>query len=76
MTQSLHDAMFRAIYGQLEHARGELRTIVPAVLAEALDWSTLTLCPDSLVDSTLSRQYTDLQYSAKWLRTGWRHWRR
>jgi predicted transposase/invertase (TIGR01784 family) len=66
MTQSLHDAMFRAIFGQLEHARGELRAIVPAVLAEALDWSTLTLRPDSLVDSALSRQYTDLQYSAKW----------
>jgi predicted transposase YdaD len=66
MTQSLHDAMFRAVFGQLEHARGELRAIVPAVLAEALDWSTLTLRPDSLVDSALSRQYTDLQYSAKW----------
>jgi predicted transposase YdaD len=66
MTQSLHDALFRAVFGQLEHARGELRAIVPAALAEALDWSTLTLRPDSLVDSALSRQYTDLQYSAQW----------
>jgi predicted transposase YdaD len=66
MTQSPHDALFRAVFGQLEHARGELRAIVPAALAEALDWSTLTLRPDSLVDSALSRQYTDLQYSVQW----------
>src|SRR5689334_12440721 len=65
MPQSPHDWLFRIVFGQPEHARGELRTIVPAVLAEALDWSTLTLRPDSLVDAALSRQYTDLQYSAR-----------
>ena len=66
MIQSPHDALFRVVFAQLEHARGELRTIVPAALAKELDWSTLTLRPDSLIDSALSRQYTDLQYSARW----------
>jgi len=66
MIQSPHNALFLAVFGQPEHARGELRAVVPAVLAEALDWSTLTLRPGSLVDAALSHQYTDLQYSARW----------
>ena len=66
MPQSPHDWLFRLVFAQPEHARGELSAIIPAALAKALDWSTLTIRPDSLVDSQLSRQYTDLQYSARW----------
>jgi predicted transposase YdaD len=43
MISNPHDAIFKAVLGQPEHARGALRAIVPAALAEALDWQTLTL---------------------------------
>ena len=43
-----------------------LRAIVPAALAEALDWSTLALQPGSFVDAALTHQHTDLLYAATW----------
>jgi predicted transposase YdaD len=54
------------VFGQLEHARGALRAIVPAALAEALDWSMLALQPGSFVDVALTHQHTDLLYAATW----------
>ncbi|HEX7838159.1 MAG TPA: Rpn family recombination-promoting nuclease/putative transposase [Kofleriaceae bacterium] len=69
MISNPHDALFKAVLGQPEHARGTLRAVVPVALAEALDWSTLTLRPGSFVDAALSHQHTDLLYSATW-RTG------
>lgn len=66
MIANPHDALFKAVFGQPEHARGTLRAIVPAVLAEALDWSSLALEPGSFVDSELSQQHTDLLFSATW----------
>lgn len=47
MVPNPHDLIFKAVFGQPEHAPGALRAILPAVLAEALDWSTLTLQPGS-----------------------------
>ncbi|HEY0482363.1 MAG TPA: Rpn family recombination-promoting nuclease/putative transposase [Kofleriaceae bacterium] len=66
MIPNPHDGLFKGVLGQAEHARGMLRAVVPAALAEALDWSTLTLRPGSFVDSALSHQHTDLLYSATW----------
>jgi predicted transposase/invertase (TIGR01784 family) len=66
MIPNPHDLMFKAVFGQPEHARGVLRAIVPVALAEALDWSTLTLQPGSFVDAALRHQYTDLLYAATW----------
>jgi len=43
-----------------------LRTILPPVLAESLDWQTLTLRPGSFVDAALAHQHTDLLYSVTW----------
>ena len=64
MIPNPHDLVFKAVFGQPEHARGMLRSIVPAALAEALDWSTLTLQPGSFVDTALHHQHTDLLYAA------------
>jgi predicted transposase/invertase (TIGR01784 family) len=61
-----HDALFKLVLGQPEHARGMLRAVVPAVLGEALDWETLTLRPGSFVDAALGQQHTDLLYTATW----------
>ena len=66
MIPNPHDLMFKAAFGQPEHARGVLRAIVPPVLAEALDWSTLALQPGSFVDVALQQQHTDLLYAATW----------
>jgi predicted transposase/invertase (TIGR01784 family) len=66
MPSSPHDALFKRVFGQPEHARGTLRAVVPAVLAEALDWQTLALRPGSFVDAALTHQHTDLLYSATW----------
>jgi predicted transposase/invertase (TIGR01784 family) len=61
-----HDALVKAVLGKPEHARGVLRSVVPAALAEALDWSALTLQPGNFVDLALKEQFTDLLYSATW----------
>ncbi|HEX3478991.1 MAG TPA: Rpn family recombination-promoting nuclease/putative transposase [Kofleriaceae bacterium] len=66
MIPNPHDLMFKAAFGQPEHARGALRAIVPPALAEALDWSTLALQPGSFVDVALQQQHTDLLYTATW----------
>lgn len=66
MIPNPHDAIFKAVLGKPEHARGVLRSVVPAALAEALDWSALTLQPGNFVDLALKEQFTDLLYSATW----------
>jgi predicted transposase/invertase (TIGR01784 family) len=66
MIPNPHDLVFKAVFGQPEHARGALQAIVPAAVAEALDWSTLTLQPGSFVDPALRHQHTDLLYGATW----------
>jgi predicted transposase/invertase (TIGR01784 family) len=66
MIPNPHDALVKAVLGKPEHARGVLRSIVPAALAEALDWSALTLQPGNFVDLALKEQFTDLLYSATW----------
>ena len=66
MSTAPHDALFKAVFGQPEHARGALRAVVPAAMAEALDWSTLALQPGSFVDPELSPSHTDLLYAAAW----------
>jgi predicted transposase YdaD len=66
MIPNPHDLLFKGVFGQAEHARGALRAIVPAALAEALDWSTLALQPGSFVDAALTQQHTDLLYATAW----------
>jgi predicted transposase/invertase (TIGR01784 family) len=66
MISNPHDLLFKGVLSQPEHARGMLCAIAPAMLVEALDWSTLTLQPGSFVDASLIPQHTDLLYSARW----------
>ncbi|MBC7975864.1 MAG: Rpn family recombination-promoting nuclease/putative transposase, partial [Myxococcales bacterium] len=69
MSSSPHDALFKAVFGQPEHASGALRSIVPVAVAEALDWASLAPCAGSFVDPALSERHTDLLFSVAW-RTG------
>ncbi|HWO17354.1 MAG TPA: Rpn family recombination-promoting nuclease/putative transposase [Kofleriaceae bacterium] len=59
-----HDATFKAVLGDPEHARGALQAVVPAALAEAIDWTQLARCPGSFVDPHLRELHTDLLFSA------------
>jgi Putative transposase, YhgA-like len=66
MSSSPHDALFKAVLGQPEHARGALRSVVPTAVAEALDWSSLARCSGNFIDPALSGSHTDLLFSVAW----------
>ncbi|HEX4420648.1 MAG TPA: Rpn family recombination-promoting nuclease/putative transposase, partial [Kofleriaceae bacterium] len=66
MTPTPHDALFKEVFSKPENAAGTLRAVVPAVIGESLDWSTLTRCPGSFVDPALQEWHTDLLFSARW----------
>ncbi|HMG57638.1 MAG TPA: Rpn family recombination-promoting nuclease/putative transposase, partial [Kofleriaceae bacterium] len=66
MSSSPHDALFKAVFAQPEHARGALRSVLPAAFAHALDWPTLAHCPGSFIDPALSERHTDLLFSVSW----------
>ncbi len=66
MISNPHDGLVKLTFGQVEHARGELRAIVPPAFAEALQWSTLAVQPGSFVDPALAHRHTDLLYSLTW----------
>jgi hypothetical protein len=63
MSSNPHDALFKAIFSQPEHATGELRHVLPAALVAHLDFATLKLRPGSFVDKDLREQFTDLLFS-------------
>jgi predicted transposase/invertase (TIGR01784 family) len=63
---SPHDALFKAVFGQIEHARGALRSVVPPAVADALDWPTLTPCSGSFVDPVFRKRHTDLLFTVGW----------
>jgi predicted transposase YdaD len=65
MTTTPHDALVKVIFSQLEHAAGILRLVLPPPLAARIDFSTLALCPGSVVDRQLRGRHTDLLFSAK-----------
>jgi predicted transposase YdaD len=66
LSSTPHDALFKAVLGKAEHARGVLRTVVPAAVAEALDWPTLAPCPGNFVDARLRERFTDVLFTVTW----------
>lgn len=63
--QSPHDALFKAVFSELRHARPLLRAALPEGLSKAIDWSTLELRPGSFVDDALRARHSDLLFSAQ-----------
>jgi hypothetical protein len=59
-----HDAIFKAVFSQPEHAAGELRHLLPPKLAARIDWSALTLVPGVYVDEKLRLSHSDLLFTA------------
>ncbi|MCC7066138.1 MAG: Rpn family recombination-promoting nuclease/putative transposase, partial [Planctomycetes bacterium] len=59
-----HDALFKHTYQQPENAASLLRSILPAVLAAAIDWDSLQLLPGTSVDESLQARHADLLFTA------------
>ena len=60
-----HDALFKQVFSQPDHAVGELRHVLPAAIVDRIDWSTLALRPGSFVDDELRERHSDLLYSVR-----------
>jgi predicted transposase/invertase (TIGR01784 family) len=67
---SSHDLLFKWVFEHPEHASGALRSVMPAAVTRALDWSTLARCPGSFVDRALTERHTDLLFSIAWRDSG------
>src|SRR5689334_4920191 len=65
MTQTPHDALFKAVFSRPERAAEELRHVLGPALARAIDLATLRLEPGSVVDELLRERHTDLLFSAR-----------
>ncbi|KIG17165.1 Transposase [Enhygromyxa salina] len=65
MTATPHDALFKAAFEHPEHAAGFLRSILPAPICAAIDWSTIAHEPGSFVAPRLSGHHTDLLFRAR-----------
>jgi hypothetical protein len=64
MTESPHDALFQLAFSSVEHASAALRVMLPAELAGAIDFATLSPVPASFVDGKLDGRRSDLLFSA------------
>jgi hypothetical protein len=66
VTTTPHDALFKAAFSRLRHARGLLRALVPGAVGRRIAWSTLRLESGIAVgDEDLDEQRMDLVYSAR-----------
>ena len=59
-----HDALFKAYFSDPQTAASEFRAVLPAALAEKVDWESLALESGSGVDDLLSQYHTDLLFTA------------
>jgi len=66
VTITPHDALFKAAFTKLRHARGLLRALVPAPLERRIAWPSLRLESGIVVgDEDLDEQRMDLVYSVR-----------
>lgn len=61
--RSPHDALVRATFSQIDHARGLVQAALPGAIVARFDLGTLTLCPGSFVDGDLRQRHSDLLFS-------------
>ena len=60
-----HDKLAKAVFSQLEHAKAELSSVLPAAIVSKIDWSTLVLVSGEFVDPSLTHLHTDLLYTVR-----------
>ena len=57
-----HDSMVRKVFGDIEHAKGELLSVLPDKLVDAIDWDTLAVLPTTTISPELHKRDTDFLY--------------
>src|SRR5262245_16443032 len=60
-----HDALVRYVFGEPEQMAELLCSVLPAEIAAAIDWTTLTRVDGQFVDKTLQEQRTDMVFAAR-----------
>jgi predicted transposase YdaD len=61
-----HDALFRLVLGQPEHAASELRSVLPADLVDLLDLEAMQPVHATFVDPSLRRRHADALFTTRW----------
>lgn len=61
--QHPHDHFVREFFSEPAHAREFLSAVLPAALAETLDWTRLRGEPATFIDEDLRQQHSDLLFS-------------
>ena len=62
---NIHDAFFKETFTHIEPARSFFEHYLPKEVASLLDLSTLTICKDSFIDSSMQTHYSDVLYEVK-----------
>lgn len=57
-----HDALFKSVFEQPEHAAALIYPHLSEALRTGIDWSTMTLLPGSFVDEDLRHRHCDLVF--------------
>lgn len=65
VSEPTHDALFKAVFGQVENASGVLQGLLEPELARSIRWGSLALEPGSFVDRRLRHRHSDLLFSAE-----------
>jgi len=65
-----HDTFVKRVFTSPEAAGVELRFLLPPVLVEHLDWSTLRVVPNSFVNPRLAEHESDILYAIDLAATG------
>ena len=64
MVDNPHDALFKMVFSQPEHAAGELRAVLPPELSARIAWETLEVQPGTFVDDAFAQSHADLLFAA------------
>ena len=64
-TRRPHDGLFKLTFTDPEAAAGELRSILPAAVSDAIDWSTLRVEDGTLLAADLSERFADILYAVQ-----------
>ena len=65
LTHKPHDHLFRYVFSNPEHARGELEHLLPDELSKRIDWDTLAPLPADFIPEDLRELQADLLFSVK-----------
>ena len=65
MTDTPHDALFKAAFEKPEHAAGLFRSLLPATVVDAIAWDTVQGEPGSFIDPELADRHSDLLFSVQ-----------